>query len=74
MPCRVGMTTNLEERKQHWKGEYPNLSGWEVIKGGLSYSAALKLESEHAKAHGCVSYPGGEDNGKSNWSVYKFNY
>ena len=39
---RVGITTNLEERKKYWKRKYPNLQGWRIIDSGLSRPDAQK--------------------------------
>lgn len=74
MACRVGITTNPEERKQYWKGQHPALRNWEILESGLSYSQAQRKENEYASRLGCQSYPGGPNNGQYNWSVYYFEY
>ncbi len=74
MACRVGITTNPEERKKDWEKEYPGLKNWTIIARNLSYSDAQAKEDEYARKNGCISRPGGPDNGKNNWVVYKFDY
>jgi len=77
MGCRIGMTTNLEQRKTYWEGQYPTLKDWQVLAGPLSSKAeAQKKETELAKKYGCESHPGGDDPDYpgAKWYVYGFNY
>ena len=71
---RVGITTNLEERKKYWKRKYPNLQDWRAIDNGLSRLDAQKKEDEYAERHGCESHHGGPKISGKKYSVYRFNY
>lgn len=77
MPCRIGMTTNLEQRKAQWLVEYPDLYNWEVIGGPfVSKDTAQIVETQLANTYGCVSHPGGDepDLPESMWHIYRFYY
>ena len=71
--CRVGMTTNLMERKQHWQNKHPDLWGWEIF-GPYNYREdAQEKENELAKKYNCVSHQGGRDPYEIfPWYVYMF--
>lgn len=69
MACRVGMSTDPQERIQYWMREEGH-THWEILASGLTYSAAQKREKREAENRGCRYHPGGIDNGMSNWSVY----
>ena len=70
MACRIGISTTPHDRIDHWKREEGHTRS-EILATGLSFSAAQKRETEEAAARGCTSHPGGVDNGRSNWSVYR---
>ena len=77
MGCRIGMTTDLEQRKAYWEGQYPTLKDWQVLAGPFSSKAeAQKEETGLAKKHGCESHSGGDDPDYlgAKWYVYGFNY
>ena len=69
MGCRVGMSTTPRERIEYWMKKEGHKSG-AILVSDLSYDEAQKRESEEATKRGCYSKPGGERNGKCNWSVY----
>ena len=76
--CRIGITTNLEARKQFWKGKYLEqgkvIKNWTVLSVHQSKSATQKVETRTAKKQNCVAYPGGKNSTKTTWYVYKFEY
>ena len=77
MPCRVGITTNLERRKKEWKAIHPTLKNWQKL--GYPYDTketAQAAENLAAAMHGCESGSGGDDPDDPNakWYVYKFDY
>ena len=74
MACRVGMTTELEERKKHWERLHPTLANWRVLSQHNSKTAAQEAETEAAQRLGCVSSPGGDGPEYARWSVYYFTY
>lgn len=74
MACRIGITTDLEERKQHWQSSCRGFRNWTVIQCGLTKSAADAMEKRLADEQGCEAHPGGADNGQSNWCVYRFEH
>lgn len=73
MPCRVGITTNPEERKAYWNRNVHGLSNWRIIGTHKTKKAAQAQESNYAIKHGCHAHPGGEDV-PGPWYVYKFDY
>lgn len=76
MGCRVGITTNVEERKADWEGEYPNMTNWKVVANGLSRDKAQEMENTLSLAHSCDASPGGNEPEDPNatWSVYRFEF
>lgn len=77
MGCRIGMTTNLDQRKAYWESQYPTLRDWQVLAGPFnSKNDAQKMETELAQKHRCDSHPGGDDPDYPGalWYVYGFNF
>lgn len=74
MGCRVGMTTDLKERKEYWEGQYPSLSNWQVHAKGLSYNDAQDLENKLAAEGNCDSQAGGGFVSGNVWAVYSFDF
>lgn len=70
MGCRVGMSTDPEERIRYWKRVEGHTSG-RVISKGLTYREAQTKEEEAARSGGCVHAAGGEHKAGRVWSVYK---
>ena len=73
MACRIGITTNPEERKKYWKGRYPNLK-WKILESNLTKQAAQKRENELAQQYNCKAYAGGENKADASWYVYRFDH
>ena len=69
MACRVGMSTTPYLRIQHWKDTEGHTYG-KVLHENLTHKQALKKEKEEAEARGCFAWPGGNDDGSSDWAVY----
>lgn len=77
MKCRIGITTNLEERRQSWKSRCIGFEDWKVLAGPFSSrESAQRKETELAKKYGCVAHPGGPepDNPNAKWYVYYFRF
>ena len=74
MPCRVGMTQDLEERKQYWQRRHPRMTGWTVIATYSRKSDAQARETSEARARGCLSGTGGTGPEYATWYVYYFRY
>ena len=77
MRCRIGMTTNPEQRKTYWESQYSTLKDWQILDGPFSSKVeAQKKETELAKKLGCESHPGGDDADfvGAKWYVYGFNF
>ena len=70
MACRVGMSTDPEGRITFWKNKEGHRHH-EILARGLTFSTALKREKKEAEKYGCRYHAGGEDNNRSNWSVYR---
>ncbi len=69
MGCRVGMSTNPEDRIQHWKDEEGHTYG-KVLASGLSYEGATKREKKEAEERNCYFHGGGNYVSGRVWSVY----
>lgn len=69
MACRVGMSTDPEERIEYWKRVEGHTHG-QVLVRNLTYDQAQVREKQEAIRRGCVSSPGGPRNGLANWCVY----
>ena len=74
MSCRVGMTTDVEERKRYWQSQEPNLKNWKILGTYNTKRAAQKAEKQFAQRYGCDAHPGGGGGQYATWYVYKFNY
>ena len=73
MACRVGMTTDLDERKRYWQSVHPTLRDWSW-EGPYTKASAQSRENTLAAACGCDAHPGGAGAEYANWYVYGFNY
>ena len=60
MPCRIGMTTDRDERLRYWKNQYPTLKNWAIISTHGTKTEAQWAENLAASSGGCESNPGGD--------------
>jgi len=77
MACRIGITSNQEQRKKFWEGQYPNLGDWKILAGPLDTKGEAQiLETKFAQDYGCVAHAGGDDPDSpfAKWWVYYFKY
>lgn len=74
MPCRVGITTDLERRHQEWLQKYPDLRNWEEHGPYPSRDHAQQIENSLASQRNCISHPGGREPENGPWFVYYFEY
>ena len=77
MPCQVGMTTNLQRRKQQWESKCSNLRNWQKLDGPIkSRQEAQKKEEQYARQYNCDSHAGGDepDSPSAQWYIYKFEH
>ena len=73
MAKRVGMTTDLQERRDYWENRHSSLSNWRVVSRGLTYEQAQKKE-EYYETLGYTRGAGGQYVPGDVWSVYTFEY
>ena len=69
MACRVGMSSDPQERIKHWKKEEGHTHS-RILASGLTYDGALATEAKEAKAKGCRQSPGGLRKSGRVYSVY----
>ena len=69
MSCRVGMSTDPQERIEYWKNKEGCASG-RVLHSKLTYDRALELEKKEATERGCSHSSGGPRVSGHVWSVY----
>ena len=69
MACRVGMSTNPQDRIGYWKKEEGHTHG-KTLDSKLTYDAALEREQHEARARGCRQSGGGPRVPGKVWSVY----
>lgn len=50
MTCRVGMTSNLDERLRYWRTQCPNLRNVQVLWNNLTYDEAQLRERQEGSA------------------------
>ncbi len=80
MPCRVGITTDPENRKKDWERQVVGLTNWRKEFVGSKEDAQQKeylwqLACNLNQLHGeCHAHPGGGDPDKYGWWVYEFDY
>jgi len=73
MPCRVGITTDLEGRRAYWERRVVGLTGWRVLGTYPTHQEAQAHEDRYARQSGCQAWPGGPD-APGAWHVYRFDY
>lgn len=75
MPCRVGITQNLPERRNYWVGQHPGLHSWKAY-GPYTRQKAQALETQLAKQQSCLAQPGGAypNTPTDDWYVYYFEW
>ena len=74
MPCRVGITMDLDRRRREQERVYPTLRSWRRESTHRSKSAAQAAERRIARQRGCDAHPGGAGPEYATWYVYSFRY
>lgn len=74
MACRIGMTTDPDERKRYWESKIPSMFGWKIFGHYQSKTEAQNAETDLAHQYGCVAFPGGGGPEIADWVVYGFQY
>ena len=69
MACRVGMSTNPDERIRYWK-EQEGHTYSTILARRLTYDGALAREKQEAEDRGCRYSGGGQRISGRVWSVY----
>ena len=72
MSCRVGMSTDPEERISYWMKK-EGYTDYQILEEGLTYDEAQTSESFYAELFDCDSGEGGYPSDKRNepvWYVY----
>jgi hypothetical protein len=83
MPCKIGITTNLEARRLYWQNQTKGFTNWQILNIFRSKAAAKEYETAYALRHGCEMAPGDADAPATGreptteqewWYVYHFDY
>ena len=74
MACRVGITTDPEERKRYWQSRYRSLRNWRIVGQYNSKTKAQQEETRLARLWGCEASPGGAGPEYAVWYVYVFEH
>ena len=79
MPCRVGITTDVDRRKREWKQRVIGLRGWREYGSYPDKESAQRKENElvancDRNRGTCHEQPGGGDPNAEGWTVYSFDY
>lgn len=69
MACRIGMSTEPEERIAYWM-EKEGHTDSEILAYGLTYDEAEEREAEEGRKHQCHYAGGGERVAGRVWYVY----
>ncbi|MDE0151701.1 MAG: hypothetical protein OXK80_04290 [Bdellovibrionales bacterium] len=76
--CRIGITTDLENRKKTWQRIYEKegktIKNWTVLSKHYSKSSAQEAEKREAKLQNCKAHPGGRKSRKTIWYLYKIEH
>ena len=67
----IGITTDLAERKAHWKKIYPNMKNFKISNSGLTHAHAQAIENKYLR-FGYSGHPGGPAVPGYVYSVYTF--
>ena len=70
MACRVGMSTNPEQRFKFWKWKEGHTHS-ELLSRKIKYEKAIERVKQEAEKHGCVTRPGGAYKEGRVWTVYR---
>lgn len=73
MPCRVGITTNPQERRAFWESQVHGLRNWRILAKYSTKKEAQDHETRHALSYNCKASGGGRD-ADGIWHVYKFEF
>ena len=73
MPCRVGITTDPDNRKIYWAGRVVGFKNWRILAKYKSKERAQGHEDLYAKRNNCRAHAGGPDT-PGMWYVYRFDY
>lgn len=83
MPCRLGITTDPEERRIYWQNQAIGFADWQILNSFRSKAAAKEYETGYALRNGCEAALGDSDatgTGREYevqynwWYVYHFDY
>ena len=83
MLCKVGITTNPEEKREYWQNQTTGFANWQILEIFRSKTAAKEFETAYALRHGCEAELGGSDVPVTEkesatehdwWYVYHFDY
>ena len=81
MPCRVGITTNPQQRRVQWEGRVVGLKNWRTHGSHLSKEDAQDEEdrlvydcNSNGSRGTCHGRAGGGDPKGQGWTVYSFDY
>ena len=69
MACRVGMSTDPQERMAYWCRTEGH-TGEQILASGLTYGQASDMERREANRLGCYWHGGGDYIPGPKWSVY----
>ena len=69
MACRIGMSTNPQERIRRWKNTEGHTHS-KILASGLTYRQAQARETQEARSRGCRHSGGGRFVAGRVWSVY----
>ena len=74
MACRIGITTDVAERRAHWLRQHPRMTNWQVLEVHNTRTAAQAAETRLASRYNCQAHAGGGGAERAQWSVYYFQY
>lgn len=81
MPCRVGITTNVEARRAYWEKRVRGFANWQTHgwfrdkRSAQLKEDGLVADCNRAGHRGtCHGQAGGGDPNAEGWTVYSFDY
>ena len=74
MRCRIGITTNPDERRAYWRSQHRTLNNWTILGAYPTRSQAQRAETMEAARRGCEAHQGGGGPEVATWYLYYFTY
>jgi hypothetical protein len=73
MPCRIGITTDINGRRAYWRSQVVGFRNWRILRTFRRREDAQEYETWYAETFRCQAAPGGAP-APGLWYAYRFEY